>query len=90
MDIGKAALDAIKVKGKLFVVQSKEVQAGGVKVMGGNEVFLRPEPKRVGGIITNAAINADAGHPGGKAIGVMVTIKCNTSFACSSLGLLVF
>ena len=86
MDIGKAALDAIMVKGKLFVVQSQEVQDGGVKVMGGNEVFLRPEPKRVGGIITNA----DAGHPDGKAIGVMVTIKCNTSFACSSLGLLVF
>tara|TARA_A100001037_G_scaffold238378_1_gene217801 strand:+ start:383 stop:613 length:231 start_codon:yes stop_codon:yes gene_type:complete len=59
--IGEAALDAVVVKGQLFVVEAQEMEHGGVKIMEGVDILGGLESEFVGGAMTDAGLNAGTG-----------------------------
>ena len=61
MDVGEAALNAVVVKGELFVVEAEEVEHRGVQVMEGMDVFGRLESEFVGGAMADAGFDAGTG-----------------------------
>ena len=63
MHVGEAALDAVVVEGEALVVQSKEVQRGGVEIVGVGGVHHRLPAKFIRGTVVCAAPNAAVGRP---------------------------
>ena len=61
MDVGEAALNAVVVKGELFVVEAEEVEHRGVQVMEGMDVFGSLESEFVGGTMADAGLDAGTG-----------------------------
>ena len=72
MHIGQAALGAVVVECELLVVQPQEVQHRGVEVVDGADVLLRLVAELVGSAVAEARSDSGAGHPDGKAVGVMI------------------
>ena len=58
--------------GKLFVVEPKKVQDGGVQVMNACRFFDRLEAEIIGGAVSGAAADAAAGEPDGEAIMIVI------------------
>ena len=58
VDVGEAALDAVVVKGELFVVEAEEVEHRGVQVMEGMDVFGCLESELIGGTMADAGFDA--------------------------------
>ena len=71
--VGEAALNAVVLKGELFVVEAEEVEHRGVQVMEGMDVFGCLESEFVGGAVTDPGFDAGAGDDGGESAGVVVT-----------------
>ena len=61
MDVGEAALNAVVVKGELFVVEAEEVEHRGVQVMEGMDVFGCLEAQFVGGAMADTGLDAGTG-----------------------------
>ena len=51
VDVGQAAVDAIVVVGKSLVVEAKEMEDGGVKVVHGGDVLFGLPAEFIGGAV---------------------------------------
>lgn len=72
MDIGKAAFEAIVVIGQAFVIETEEVEDGGVEVVDGGDVFSGFVAEVIGGSVGVGGFDSGSHEPGGEAVGVMV------------------
>ena len=72
MDVGEAALGAVVVIGEPFVVESKQVQYGGVKVVHGGNILFGLPPEGVGGTVGIRCIDASSRKPTREACRVVV------------------
>ena len=61
VDVGESALNTVVVENELFVIETKEVEHGGVQVMEGMDVFGSLESKFVGGAMADAGFDAGTG-----------------------------
>ena len=66
MYIGQAALNAVVVKCKPFVIDAGEVQSGGVKIIGIGGVHRCFPSQFVSGAVADSATDAADGHPSGE------------------------
>ena len=72
MDIGEAHVAATPAHGEAFVVDADQVQHGGVEVVDFDLVLNGSVAPFIGGTIGHAAFDASAGHPDGKALGIVI------------------
>ena len=63
MDIGQAALNAVMVEGQPGVIESEQVQDGGVEIVRRNGVFADVVADFVGRPVAQAFLQARARHP---------------------------
>ena len=70
--VGETALDAVVVEGEAFVVETEEVEDGGVEVVRGDGVVRGLESKLIGGAVAHAAFHSGTGKPSGEAVRIMV------------------
>ena len=70
--IGKAVVAALVLVGQLLVVDTQQMQAGGVKVMHVHRIFHDTETKFIRGSIRDAFLQSPTGHPDGEAFPVVV------------------
>ena len=70
--IGEAIPAALVFVGESFVVDAKQVQQGGLKVMDVNGVLGGVHTKGVAGTIGDARPHAAAGHPSREGVRVMI------------------
>lgn len=75
MDVGEAVVAALEFEGKLFVINSDEVEDGGVEVVDADGVFGDVVGVVVGFADGLAGLDAAAGEPHGEAAGVVVTTE---------------
>ena len=57
VDVGQAAVDAVVVVGQALVVESKQVQYGGVKVVHGGDVLFGLPTEGVGGSVGEGSLD---------------------------------
>src|SRR5258705_1110112 len=72
MNIGQTALDAVVIIAEPFVIEPKQMEQGGVKVVNGGDILHRFITKVVGGPVAEPALHAGAGKPNGEAMWIMV------------------
>ena len=72
MHVGEAALDAVVVDGEVFVIETEEVEDGGVEVVRGDGVVRGLEAKLIGGAVAHAAFHSGTGKPSGEAVRIVV------------------
>ena len=73
MDIGKAAFEAIVVIGQAFVIETEEVEDGGVEVVDGGDVFSGFVAEVVSGSVGVRGFDSGSHEPGGEAVGIVVS-----------------
>jgi hypothetical protein len=64
--IGESAFDAVVVEAELFVIDSEEVQCGGVEVVAVGWFFSCARAERVGASVGASASDSAACHPCGE------------------------
>ena len=72
MHIRQAALNAVVIVAKLFVVETEQVQRGGVEVVAVARVFGGFEAEIIRGSVSGAALDATTGHPGGEGSRIVI------------------
>lgn len=72
MHIGETALNSIMLEGQGFMVQTKEMEDGCVKVVDGKNVFHSFASEFIGAAVTHPAFHPGPGEPAGEAIGIMI------------------
>ncbi len=73
MDVGEAALYAVVVEGKPFMVEAEKVQDCGMKVVRGDQLIDRFKAELVGSSEAHTSLYAGASEPGSEAMRVVVT-----------------
>ena len=73
VDIGQPSLDPVVVKTQASVIQSGEVQDGGMEVVDADRSFDGPMPERIGGSKGKRSFDAGSSHPDGEPVGVVVS-----------------
>ena len=63
MYIGQAEVSASVAVGEAFVVDTEEMEDGGVEIVDGDSVFDGPESEVIGGSVNGAAFDTATGHP---------------------------
>ena len=58
VDVGESALNTVVVENEFFVIETKEVEHGGVQVMEGMDVFGCLKSEFVGGTMADAGFDA--------------------------------
>ena len=61
---------------QFLVVETKQMQNGGVKVMGGEDVFFCPKTELIGRTIAESFFDARPGKPAREAKRIMVSPEC--------------
>ena len=74
--VGETEVASLMAIGQAFVVDSEEVETGGVKVVDVNFVFNDSETKLVRCSIGESAFNAASRHPDAEAFFVVVAAGC--------------
>ena len=69
MHVGEAALDAVVVDGEVFVIETEEVEDGGVEVVRGDGV-VSLEANLIGGAVGH--VTTSTGKPSGEAVRIVV------------------
>lgn len=72
MDIGEAEVAAAVAEGELLVVETHQVENGGVQIMDMDLLVNGGEAEFVGGAVGQATLDAAAGHPDAEAVMVVV------------------
>ena len=72
MHIGEAEVAALIAEGQALVVESEQIQHGGVEVVRVDRVFGDVEAEIVGLAVNGARFDAATGHPHG--VGVFVVV----------------
>jgi len=72
LDVGQAHIATAEAESGTGVVDAQKVQHGGVEVVDFGAIFHGEIAEVVGGAVDGAALDASAGHPDGKAEGVVV------------------
>ena len=72
VDVGEAEVSAGVAVGELFVIETHEVENGGVEVVDVDFVFDGCEAEFVGGAVGHAAFDTATGQPDGEAVVVVV------------------
>lgn len=72
MDVGEAAFDSIVVEAEAFVIESKDVENSGVKIVNGRDSFDGLVAKFIGGSVAERSFYSGAGQPGGEAAGIVI------------------
>lgn len=70
--IGQSALDTIVVEAQPFVINAKQVECSGVKIVGVGGVHCRFPAEFIRGAVACAAPNAAACQPRGEGAGIVV------------------
>ena len=78
MDIGESAINAVVVEAEFFVIETEQMQRGGVKIVAIGRVLCSFEPEVVGATIDGTTFDAAAGHPGGKSSRVVIAAFADT------------
>lgn len=73
MHVRQPAFGAVVVEAELFVVDTEEVEDGGVEVVDGGDVFDGFVAEFVGGAVAEGGFHARAHEKRGKPAGVVVT-----------------
>lgn len=73
MDIGQPHVSAAEAEGELFVVDSQQVEHGGVEVVDLDLVFNRLIAEFVGATVNLATAYSAPCHPDGKAEGIVIS-----------------
>ena len=79
--IGQSALDAIVVEAQPFVINAKQVECSGVKIVGVGGVHCRFPAEFIRGTIAGTAPNAAAGQPRGESAGIVVAALAFTALS---------
>ena len=87
MDIGETELTALVAEGKALVVDTKEVQQGGVKVVNVDGVLGDGVAKFVGLAIYMASFGAATSHPDGVGFLMVITAGLSTGLTIATGGL---
>ena len=72
VDVGQAALNAVVIKCKFFVVDTQQMQHGGMKIVPVNGIFDGFPADIIGGAVRHAALKSGACHPVAKAVHVVI------------------
>ena len=72
MHIGESEVAALGAEGKLSVVETEQVENGGVEIVDVDFIFDGVEAEFVGFAVLDTAFDAAAGHPHGEGIRVVV------------------
>ena len=73
VDIGEASFDAVVVPRQSLMVEAKQVQNGGVKIMHGDDIFYRSISEFIRGTIGERRLHSRSCQPGREAIRVVIT-----------------
>jgi hypothetical protein len=73
--VGQAITPSLVFKGKLFVVNSQEVQHGGLEIVNMYRVFGDVVAEIIGGSVNHTFLHACSGHPDGETTGMMIAAK---------------
>ncbi len=84
--IGEAAFDAVVVEPELFVIDSEEVQCGGVEVVAVGWLFCGARAERVGASVGASASDSTPCHPCGERGCVVVSPFSLRGWLASKLG----
>lgn len=76
MDIRQTAFDAVVVKRQTLVIEPKEVQDGGIKIVEGMNILHGLAPKFVGDPVTDTRLHSGPGHPTSESVGIMIPPFC--------------
>ena len=71
MYIGQTALNTIVVKGKVFMIDSEQVQDGGMEIIPGNRVFSYFPANVIGSPVSASRLQTTTSHPGGKTLSIV-------------------
>ena len=77
VDVGQAALNAIMVEGQSLMVDTEQVQNGGVKVVPANAVFLGAMAGLIRVAVGDSGPQPCPSHPHGKSRAVVVATETN-------------
>ena len=72
MDIGQAKISSRMTKGKFFVIQTEQMQNGGVHIVDVDPAFLGKEAILIGGPVGKSALHPASCQPHGESIRVMI------------------
>ena len=72
VDVGEAVVAALVTESQLFVIDAKEVEAGGMEVVDVDQVLGDTEAEFVGGAVSEAAFHTTARHPDAEAFLVVI------------------
>ena len=73
VDVGEAIVAALEFIGELFVIDSEEVEEGGVEIVNVDGVFDGVKADVVGLAVGDAGFHAAASHPDGEGVRVVIT-----------------
>ena len=79
MHIGQSSLDSVVIVGEPLVIDSKQMQDGGVKVIDSHGVPGRLVREFVGLAEADSRLQPRAGHPRGEDVRMMVATESRTS-----------
>lgn len=73
VDIGEPPFYPVVVEAEALVVESENVQNGGMKIVDGGDVFSCFVAKFIGGAVAEGSLHSCTREPGGKPSGIVVT-----------------
>ena len=73
IDVGDAIVTPLMTISEVFVVETEEVEDGGMEVVHVHLVFDRPVTEFIGGSVGESAFGSAASQPHCETIGIMVT-----------------
>ena len=73
VDVGQTAIEAVVIVGKLFMIESEQMQHGGIEVPHGRRIDFAASPEGIGCPVTGSSLNACPEHPARETIRIVIS-----------------